>query len=340
MKKIIILILSINFLFAQVQYNSNAGQSKIENAPKDNFGNAKGDSYDLSKNNAFKETKYKNVVNVVNGSGEVNYTEESSDEVKQIGQFVKESNTNSPSFVNYSTVQSKISEGKPVTDGKFTSSTVLVLQFYVCNEFDFVEPRKALESKGFSVYRYQYFPPTPEELDKALALSTQIWIISDVSPRLTDEHIKVIKKHFDQGKGLYVWGDNDPYYADANKISQSIFQTQLLGDYIGDQTIGLKEKEQDKSGVVANHLISTGIEKIYEGSTISDVRTNNKDLKPLIYNSQGKLVACVYEKEGKRAIIDGGFTRLYHKWNTAGTDRYVKNAATWLTNVENNLAKK
>ena len=37
---------------------------------------------------------------------------------------------------------------------------------------------------------------------------------------------------------------------------------------------------------------------------------------------------------GKRAILDGGFTRLYYKWDTAGTGRYVKNAASWLVNAE------
>ncbi|MDB4958533.1 MAG: hypothetical protein JWO36_6102 [Myxococcales bacterium] len=34
------------------------------------------------------------------------------------------------------------------------------------------------------------------------------------------------------------------------------------------------------------------------------------------------------------AIFDGGFTRLYLQWDTAGTARYVKNAASWLVNAE------
>ena len=47
------------------------------------------------------------------------------------------------------------------------------------------------------------------------------------------------------------------------------------------------------------------------------------------------LVSAAYEKDGKRAILDGGFTRLYCKWETAGTDRFVVNAASWLVNVDN-----
>ena len=45
-------------------------------------------------------------------------------------------------------------------------------------------------------------------------------------------------------------------------------------------------------------------------------------------------MAAFYDHDGKRAILDGGFTRLYNKWDTAGTGRYVKNAAAWLVNVE------
>jgi hypothetical protein len=54
----------------------------------------------------------------------------------------------------------------------------------------------------------------------------------------------------------------------------------------------------------------------------------------LIWSTDGNVVASVYEKDGKRLIIDGGFTRLYVNWDTAGTGRYVKNAAAWLVNFE------
>ena len=52
-------------------------------------------------------------------------------------------------------------------------------------------------------------------------------------------------------------------------------------------------------------------------------------------HSSNNLVVASYNKDGKRAIIDGGFTRLYIDWKSAGTGRYVKNAAAWLANIEN-----
>ena len=45
-------------------------------------------------------------------------------------------------------------------------------------------------------------------------------------------------------------------------------------------------------------------------------------------------MAAFYDRDGRRAIVDGGFTRLYIQWDTAGTGRYAKNAPAWLANAE------
>ena len=60
----------------------------------------------------------------------------------------------------------------------------------------------------------------------------------------------------------------------------------------------------------------------------------NQSLTPLLYGSADNLVTAYYDQDGRRAIFDGGFTRLYNNWDTAGTARYVKNAAAWLANAE------
>ena len=149
---------------------------------------------------------------------------------------------------------------------------------------------------------------------------------------LNDKHLAVIKKFFEAGHGVYIWGDNEPYYADANAVGQALVGVTMRGDVRGDQTVGL-QKEPGKAGVLRRHLITTGLEYIYEGITIATIDSNQK-LTPLIYGSADNLVAAFYDREGKRLIFDGGFTRLYNKWDTAGPGRYVKNAAAWLANVE------
>jgi hypothetical protein len=217
-------------------------------------------------------------------------------------------------------------------DGAFEGQTIAVLHFYTGEGFNFSLPKKALEEKGFSVYRWLNAAPEPKDLEEALAKSCQLWIISDQRQHLNEEHLKVIKKFFDSGKGVYIWGDNQPYYADANYVSKALIGVEMNGNLMGNKVVNL-QMEEKKVGVMPNHLITTGLQHVYEGITIATL-TDCDDLTPIIYGSADNLVTAVYEKEGKRLILDGGFTRLYCNWDTAGTGRYVKNAAAWLVNYE------
>lgn len=216
-------------------------------------------------------------------------------------------------------------------DGAFEGQTIVVLQLY---PFSFDQAREALARKGFSVYRFNS-TPSPEALAKALEKANQFWLISncDTQTTLTEEHVAPIKKFFDSGHGVYLWGDNDPCYVDVNYVSERLLDVKMTGNTPGDTKVGLKEKSSDTSGILANHLMSTGIETIYEGITIATIDKNDH-LDPFLWGSAGNLVAALYDHDQKRAIFDGGFTRLYYKWDTAGTARYVVNAAAWLANYE------
>jgi len=222
-------------------------------------------------------------------------------------------------------------------DGAFEGETVVVLHFYVEPSFDFELPKAALDQKGFSVYRYVREAPSPTELSASLEKANQLWLISDQTRRLSDEHIEVIKKFFDAGHGVYIWGDNQPYYADANAVAEALLGVTMSGDLMGDQTVRVLRRTErfgsGQSGILRDHLLTTGLEYIYEGITIATLE-DSELLTPLIYGSAGNLVAAIYDEGGKRAILDGGFTRLYNKWDTAGTARYVMNAAAWLSNEE------
>lgn len=215
-------------------------------------------------------------------------------------------------------------------DGAFEGQTVVVIQLY---PFPFENARAALKQKGFGVYRWSNGVPEPAELKKKLKKASQLWIISGSERHLTDEHLAVIKEFFDSGKGLYIWGDNTPYHSDANYLASALFDSSMAGEFWGDTVVHMKLNEKSKSGLLPNHLLTTGLEHIFEGITIAAIKLTG-GLKPLIWSSDGNVVTAYYDQGGKRAILDGGFTRLYNKWDTAGTGRYVKNAAAWLVNVE------
>ncbi len=217
-------------------------------------------------------------------------------------------------------------------DGAFEGQTVAVLHLYTGEGFDFELPKNALKEKGFSVYRWINNAPNIKEFKEGLDKACQLWIISDSYSKLSAEHVKAIKDFFDGGKGVYIWGDNQPYYADANVVAKALIGVEMKGNTMGAKVVNL-QTENNKEGLIPNHLISTGIQNIYEGITIATL-DYSQDLTPLIYGSANNLVTAAYEKNGKRLILDGGFTRLYVNWDSAGTGRYVKNAAAWLVNYE------
>ena len=217
-------------------------------------------------------------------------------------------------------------------DGAFEGQTIAVLHLYTEGGFDFQLPTNALKEKGFSVYRWMNRPPSPEVLKEGFDKACQLWIVSSSTQMLNADHLKVIKEFFDAGKGVYIWGDNQPYYADANYVAKELIGVEMTGNTPGAVVVGLMMGGK-KVGVMPNHLITTGLQHLFEGVTIATLN-DNEDLEPLVYGSAGNLVTAVYEKDGKRLILDGGFTRLYSNWDSAGTGRYVKNAAAWLVNVE------
>jgi uncharacterized protein YegL len=216
-------------------------------------------------------------------------------------------------------------------DGAFSGYQIAVLHLYTGEEFDFSLPEQALKEKGFSIYRWQNKPPSAKELKQVLDQSCQLWVISDTSVKLKKEHITIIKDFFSSGKGLYLWGDNEPFFADANAISEQLFSIKMSGNEEGDTVV--QKKSSLSSGGFVDHPITTGLDFLYEGVTIATFPTH-KDFNVLVYSSCGKPVTVVYDKNNRRAILDGGFTRLYCNWDTAGTARYVKNAAAWLVNYE------
>ena len=218
-------------------------------------------------------------------------------------------------------------------DGAFDGQTVAVLHLYTGEGFDFHLPAAALKEKGFSVYRWSNGVPPVDELSRGLEKASQLWVISGASPMLSAAHLDVIQKFFDRGHGVYVWGDNAPYFADANAVASRLVGATMAGDLPGAQVVGLRRPGAATPGLLQDHLVTTGIEQIYEGITIATV-TPGAHMQPLLFGSADNLVTSIYEHDGKRAIVDGGFTRLYVHWDTAGTARYVKNAAAWLANAE------
>lgn len=169
-------------------------------------------------------------------------------------------------------------------DGAFDGQTIAVIQLYTEPSFDFAQPRAALHDKGFSVFRWVNQPPPAAELEQKLQKANQLWVISDCfGTHLTPDHVAVIKRYFDAGHGVYIWGDNEPCYGDANLLGKALLGVQMHGNVPGDHPVSV-QRDGKGPGIVRNHLLSTGVETVYEGITIATIDENAK-LTPIMYGS-------------------------------------------------------
>jgi len=228
-------------------------------------------------------------------------------------------------------------------DHVFKGQRVAVLQLYSKGNFTFASPKAALEQKGFAVTLWTAMPDLAT-FNSELNVACQLWIISthgDAAGRWTAGHLDRVQRLVDEKKGLFLWGDNDPYNADANRVLGHLRETNglsLAGNYHADKVVGLHDDADraEGAGFAANHLVTTGLESLYEGITIASIVGPTKQYRTIIRASDGKPVTALRDRNGVRIMIDGGFTRLFcDRWSkTAGTARFVTNAACWLYNWE------
>ncbi len=217
-------------------------------------------------------------------------------------------------------------------DGGFKGYGILILN--LCEVAKMTKAIKAMMKKGFSVELVEGQIPSPLGLKNKLKDKCQLWIISQQALQFTNAHYRIIENFFDEGHGVYIWGDNDPLNTNANFIIKKMFGSIMHGDYYARQVLSI-QKRPNEPGIIADHLISTGIVSFFEGDSIAQIELNN-GLKPLIFSSDKNVVTAFYDCDGKRALIDGAFTRLWDgDWGqSAGTERYIVNAASWLANLE------
>jgi hypothetical protein len=218
-------------------------------------------------------------------------------------------------------------------DGAFEGHTVHVLHLYTGEGFDFSLPAAAFQRKGFRLER-RTSPGSAVEFRRWLGDAQQFWLIATLKRVLSTDHVKAIREFWQRGGALYIWGDNEPYYADANVVLQAIFGTDLnmKGNLPGGKVV--HEITPARRGF-QSHLITTGLEHLFEGITVASLveeATGRYGFTPLLYGSAGNLITVVRDPTPAcgAVMVDGAFTRLFCQWDEAGSARYVCNAACYL----------
>jgi len=235
-------------------------------------------------------------------------------------------------------VANNISNVDAIADGSMSGLTVLIGKFYNGSEFPNSQFHSyagaALEKKGFKLQLVN----TETEFIEQLPNYDIAWIISNLErnsmgPQFADACIA----HHKKGKGLFVWGDNAPYFAQANAVLPKLTNStmQLVDNTPGDKVLKLSYDSQ-RGTFLPTHIITTGIPQLYEGVTICYPNTVPANVTVLAQSTDGHPVILFVDKAHScgRVVIDCGFTKLFCKWDSIGTARYVSNAAGWLAGFE------
>jgi len=197
----------------------------------------------------------------------------------------------------------------------------------------FHEAITALQTKGFRVTESK----SEKEFLDDLHNHDQAWFTSANRNNFEDQKrfLEEMRKFHESGKGIAVWADNDPYYANANIFLEDIFGFKLKGNTPGEKVLELYDGPNNKlkNGNFSRHLLTTGIVKLYEGITICFPEKLPDYFEVIGQSSDGHPCMFVAEPEKRgRILVDCGFTKLYKNWwgKTAGTERYVRNIGVWL----------
>jgi uncharacterized protein YegL len=175
--------------------------------------------------------------------------------------------------------------------------------------------------------------------EKLLADFSQLWYVSDRTPTLTGKQVQMIKEYVDKGNGLLIWADNEPFFADANILAKNIIGTEFSGNKYGDKVLVLGDTLSP--GHYVEHPLTQGVNNLYEGITICTIAPA-EHLTILAQSHDGQMCMACYEKGNQRIVLDTGFTKLikgaFNK--TAGTARYFRNIAFWLSRGARNVEYK
>jgi hypothetical protein len=166
--------------------------------------------------------------------------------------------------------------------------------------------------------------------ERMLSAYTQLWFVSSNHPSLSRNQLQMISDFVRKGNGLLIWADNEPYYADANLLAQSLIGASFSGDKQGDKI--MVPGTQVRPGFFIDHPLTQGVNRLFEGITICTIAPAH-DLTLLAQSHDGQMCMACFERGDQRIVLDTGFTKLSQGafQKTAGTARYFRNIAFWLS---------
>lgn len=237
-----------------------------------------------------------------------------------------------------------------------------------------VEAENAVEKaqqavKAALVDGYELLPVRIDEFAGALANTTQVWLVSGRRLMLPAPVANLLARaHNEEGLGLHIMGDNDPYIADANALLAEIYRdvgrtVDMSGNHLGagyvmgaagDDFVTTSSASTGAASDVSTGAVSTGVrggfrrsciltvgvDRLHSGVTVASVSFGDgTGLTPVIRTTNtymGPLVTTLAFRpaSGQRGalVVNTAFTTLFRKfWEAAGASRLYANIVAYLS---------
>jgi len=175
----------------------------------------------------------------------------------------------------------------------------------------------ALSVNGY-VLTYINTLPKAEVFMHQLQNNDQLWLVSDYKQYMDSSYLYSIDDFLNRGGGLYLLADNEPYDADAEFVSNYLVGVHFEGNFVADK----------RAVSFLGSDLRSDVTELYEGFTVSAV-SMPEGVKPQVIGSDGQVSVASYDNGKYRILFDGGFTRLFVKWNKTSC-LYFLDAANWL----------
>jgi len=226
--------------------------------------------------------------------------------------------------------------------GLFCKDHMLIPKHFMTNA------GKALQEKGFRV------KVETSRVDFANDLCNHDvgWIVSDRYPS-PEKELELLfgacKRFHENGGGLAFWADNTPWLQTLNEILKPLKGFEVEGKTQGSKKMEISPNfvtnkySPENTGKFAKHLLTSGIVTLFEGVTISvPTKESENVFEHIAVSSDGHPCILVQDYNilpptAGRILVDCGFTKLYVDWNTAGTERYVRNVCVWLLGLDHRM---
>jgi len=205
-------------------------------------------------------------------------------------------------------------------DGTMQEHTLVICWF--STEGSYGKPVSALKNKGFNVVVHVSRNSTVQQMMVSLLSADVVWLVSgkQISEPGFGEFLEALEAFHRRGGGIFIWGDNAPFFAHANLLLLRLFPGEgiaLEGNDQGSQIMHAHVDGRSPGHLTKRHLIMTGLNALFEGVTISYL-PNVGPLKVLATYNNGSNNGVQYE--GK-AILCGCGRRGLPKMHGAIQDR-------------------